>query len=94
MDKKKCPILKIPKKFCEFFCCFFDVTEKREYNYYFGDVYIYGDKTRTCRFSHFFNNHLFCNFSDYLVFVFLSIPWYTTHGFHDNQIVFVRFFGV
>ena len=45
MDKNKCPILIFSKNFCEFFCCFFDVTEKREYNYYFCIVYIYGNNT-------------------------------------------------
>jgi hypothetical protein len=33
--QKKCPIFENPKKFCEFYYVFFDVTEKREYNYYF-----------------------------------------------------------
>lgn len=43
MDKNKCPILIFSKNFCKFFCCFFDVTEKREYNYYFCDKYTYGN---------------------------------------------------
>jgi hypothetical protein len=49
MDKK-CPIFIFPKKFCEIYCCFFDDTEKREYNYYFDDVYIYGDKKTVISF--------------------------------------------
>ena len=47
MDKNKCPILIFPKNFCEFFCCFFDETEKREYNYYFWYEYIYDNKINT-----------------------------------------------
>jgi hypothetical protein len=44
MDIYFCPFFKFPKKFCEKFLCFFDVTEKRTCNYYFGMTAYYHDE--------------------------------------------------
>jgi hypothetical protein len=38
------------KSFAKFIVVFFDETEKRGYDSYFGDVYIYGDKKTVISF--------------------------------------------